>query len=85
MIFGTTYLKFDSYHIGETIMSKIQIMVLIILHTPIFQFIRVPFVVWDDIVEGVDKLSPDHSNAIRKVGLTPPDFPTMGDLWKMQD
>ena len=24
-------------------------------------------------------------NALRKAGLAPPDFPTMGDLWKMQD
>ena len=35
--------------------------------------------------EGVDKVYPDHANALRKAGLTPPDFPTMGDLWKMQD
>ena len=32
--------------------------------------------------EGVDKVYPDHVNALRKVGLSPPDFPTMGDLWK---
>ena len=35
--------------------------------------------------EGVDKVYPDHANALRKTGLAPPDFPTMGDLWKMQD
>ena len=32
--------------------------------------------------EGVDKVYPDHANAPRKAGLTPPDFPTIGDLWK---
>ena len=31
--------------------------------------------------EGVDKVYPDHANALRKAGL----LPTMGDLWKMQD
>ena len=35
--------------------------------------------------EGVEKVYPDHANALRKAGLAPPDFPTMGDLWKMQD
>ena len=35
--------------------------------------------------EGVDKVYPDHANALRKSGLTPPDFLTIGDLWKMQD
>ena len=35
--------------------------------------------------EGVDKVYPDHANALRKAGLAPPDFPTMGDLQKMQD
>ena len=35
--------------------------------------------------EGADKVYPDHVNALRKAGLAPPDFPTMGDLWKMQD
>ena len=35
--------------------------------------------------EGVDKVYPDHANALRKAVLAPPDFPTMGDLWKMQD
>ena len=31
--------------------------------------------------EEVDKFYPDHSNALREAGLTPPNFPTMGDLW----
>ena len=31
--------------------------------------------------EGVDKVYPDHANALRKAGLTPPDFPTMRYLW----
>ena len=35
--------------------------------------------------EGVDKVYPDHANALPKAGLAPPDFPTMGNLWKMQD
>ena len=35
--------------------------------------------------EGVYKVYPDHANALRKAGLAPLDFPTMGDLWKMQD
>ena len=35
--------------------------------------------------EGVYKVYPDHANALRKAGLAPPDFPTMGYLWKMQD
>ena len=35
--------------------------------------------------EGIDKVYPDHVNALRKAGLAPPYFPTMGDLWKMQD
>ena len=35
--------------------------------------------------EGVDKVYPHHANALRKAGLTTPDFPTMGDLRKMQD
>ena len=35
--------------------------------------------------EEVDKVYPDHANALRKAGLAPPDLPTMGDLWKMQD
>ena len=28
---------------------------------------------------------PDHANAIRKVSLAPPKFPTMRDLWSKQD
>ena len=28
---------------------------------------------------------PDHANALRKAGLAPPNFPTMGDLWRKQD
>ena len=35
--------------------------------------------------EGVDEVYPDHANALHKAGLAPSDFPTMGDLWKMQD
>ena len=35
--------------------------------------------------EGVEKVYPDHTNALRKSGLAPPGFPAMGDLWKMQD
>ena len=35
--------------------------------------------------EGVDKVYPDHANALCKAGLAPPNFPTMGDLWKIQD
>ena len=35
--------------------------------------------------EGVDKIYPDHANALRKAGLTPPNFPIMGDLWSKQD
>ena len=30
--------------------------------------------------EAVDKIFPDHANALRKAGLAPPNFPTMGDL-----
>ena len=30
--------------------------------------------------EGVDKIYPDHTNALRKAGLTPPNFSTMGDI-----
>ena len=29
--------------------------------------------------EGVDKVYPDHANALRKAGLATPDFPIMGD------
>ena len=35
--------------------------------------------------EGVDKIYPDHANALRKAGLAPPNFLTMGDLWSKQD
>ena len=35
--------------------------------------------------EGVDKVYPDHANALCKAGPAPPNFPTMGDLWKIQD
>ena len=35
--------------------------------------------------EGVDRVYPEHANALCKAVLAPPDSPTMGDLWKMQD
>ena len=35
--------------------------------------------------EGVDKNYPNHANALRKAGLAPPNFQTMGDLWSKQD
>ena len=35
--------------------------------------------------EGVDKIYPDHANTLRKAGLSPPNFPTMGDFWSKQD
>ena len=35
--------------------------------------------------EGVDKVYPHHVNALCEAGLEPPNFPTMGDLWKIQD
>ena len=35
--------------------------------------------------EGVDKIYPDHVNALRKAGLAPPDFPKMLYLWRKQD
>ena len=35
--------------------------------------------------EAVDKIYPAHVNALRKAGLAPPVFPTMGDLWRNQD
>ena len=34
---------------------------------------------------GVKKVYPDHVNALRKSGLMPPNFPTIGDLWGKQD
>ena len=33
----------------------------------------------------VDKIYPDHANALLKAGLAPPIFLTMGELWKNQD
>ena len=35
--------------------------------------------------EAVDTIYPVHVNALRKAGLTPPVFPTMGELWGKQD
>ena len=35
--------------------------------------------------EAVEKIYPDHENALRKAGLTLPILPTMGDLWRKQD
>ena len=35
--------------------------------------------------KGVDKVYPEDVNALRKVGLAPLDFPTMGDVWSNQD
>ena len=35
--------------------------------------------------EAVDKIYPAHVNALRKAGLAPPVFPTMGELWRKQD
>ena len=29
--------------------------------------------------EGVEKIYPDHANSLRKAGLEPPNFPTMGE------
>ena len=34
--------------------------------------------------EGVDKIYPDHANALCKASLAPPNFPAMGDLWRNQ-
>ena len=33
----------------------------------------------------VDKIYPAHVNALRKAGLAPPVFSTMGDFWRKQD
>ena len=33
----------------------------------------------------VDTIYPAHANALRKAGLAPPIFPTMGELWEKQD
>ena len=35
--------------------------------------------------EAVDNIYPAHANSLRKAGLAPPVFPTMGDLWRKQD
>ena len=35
--------------------------------------------------EGVDKVYPDHANALRKAGLAPPNFLTMRGLWRYKD
>ena len=35
--------------------------------------------------EGVDKIYPDHANALRKAGLAPTNLTTIGDLWSKQD
>ena len=35
--------------------------------------------------EAVEKIYPGHTNNLRKAGLAPPNFPTMGDLWNKQD
>ena len=32
--------------------------------------------------EAVDKIYLAHTNSLRKAGLSPPVFPTMGDLWR---
>ena len=34
--------------------------------------------------EGVDKIYPNHANALRKVDLAPPNLPTMGVVWSKQ-
>ena len=33
----------------------------------------------------VEKIYPNHVNALHKAGLAPYNFPTMGDLWSKQD
>ena len=35
--------------------------------------------------EGIDKIYPGHANTLRKAGLVPPNFLTMGYLWRKQD
>ena len=35
--------------------------------------------------EAVDTIYPAHANSLRKAGVAPPVFPTMGDLWRKQD
>ena len=32
--------------------------------------------------EAVDNIYPAHANALRKAGMAPPIFPTIGDLWR---
>ena len=33
----------------------------------------------------IDRVYLNHVNALREADLAPPNFPTMGDLWKFQD
>ena len=35
--------------------------------------------------EAVNTIYPAHANALRKAGLEPHVFPTMGELWEKQD
>ena len=35
--------------------------------------------------EGLDKIYPKHTNALRKAVLAPPIYLTMGGFWKNQD
>ena len=35
--------------------------------------------------EAADKIYPEYANALCKAGLAPPNLPTMGDLWRIQD
>ena len=35
--------------------------------------------------EAADTIYPAHTNALRKEGLAPPGFPSMGELWEKQD
>ena len=35
--------------------------------------------------ERVETINSEHANTLRKAGLAPPYFPTMGDLWRKQD
>ena len=35
--------------------------------------------------KGLDKIYPDHANALCEAGLAPPNLRTMGNLWKKQD
>ena len=36
-------------------------------------------------LDGIDKIYPNHANAILKAGLASPNFPSMGDVWSKQD